>query len=153
MWSSRRPGSAASAKPQSTGTTRAARIAIWGGLAGSDTCERNDRFYRIRGLVRARASWARGKYIWTVPPLRAASADTTPDVDALRFARYARMSPAEKAARVVDLTQSACTLALAGLRARHPGAREPELLLRLAVLRLGADTVRRAYGWRAPDGS
>lgn len=80
-------------------------------------------------------------------------ADTTPDADAVRFARYARMTPAEKAARVVELTQTACTLALAGLRGRHPGAQEPELLLRLAALRLGADAVFRAYGWRAPDGA
>ena len=63
------------------------------------------------------------------------------------------MSPAEKAARVADLTRAACTLALVGLRARHPEADEHELLLRLAVLRLGAETVRRAYGWRAPDDS
>ncbi len=63
------------------------------------------------------------------------------------------MSPAEKAARVVDLTRAACTLTLAGLRQRNPGADESELLLRLAVLRLGADVVSRAYGWRAPDGA
>jgi len=81
------------------------------------------------------------------------SADTTRDADAIRFERYARMSPAEKARRVVDLTRTACTLALAGLRSRHPEAHEAELLLRLAELRLGAETVRRAYGWRAPDAS
>lgn len=83
-------------------------------------------------------------------PPRSISADTTSDADAVRFERYARMSPAEKAARVVDLTRVACTLAVEGLRARHPGADERELLLRLAVLRLGPDTVSRAYGWRAP---
>ena len=71
----------------------------------------------------------------------------------MRLQRYASMAPAEKAARVVGLTQSACLLALAGLRDRHPAAPESELLLRLAVLRLGADTVYRAYGWRAPDGA
>lgn len=81
------------------------------------------------------------------------SADTAPDADAVRFERYTRMSPAEKAARVVDLTRAVCTLALAGLRTRHPAAAEPELLLRLAVLRLGPETVSRAYGWRAPDGA
>jgi len=63
------------------------------------------------------------------------------------------MSPAEKATRVVELTRAACMLTLAGLRQRHPGANESELLLRLAVLRLGADAVSRAYGWRAPDGA
>ncbi len=91
--------------------------------------------------------------IRTVYMRSAIPADTTPDADAVRFARYARMTPAEKAARVVELTQAACSLALAGLRARHPGADDPELLLRLAVLRLGATSVACAYGWRAPDGA
>jgi hypothetical protein len=81
------------------------------------------------------------------------SADTAPEADAVRFERYSRMSPAEKAGRVVELTRAACTLALVGLRARHPDADAPELLLRLTVLRLGADIVRRAYGWHAPDGT
>jgi hypothetical protein len=63
------------------------------------------------------------------------------------------MSPAEKVARMVDLTRVASMLAVAGLRTRHPGADDRELLLRLAVLRLGADSVSRAYGWRAPDGT
>jgi len=83
----------------------------------------------------------------------AVPADTTPDADAVRFEHYARMAPADKAMRVVELTQAACMLGLAGLRGRYPGAQEPELLLRLAVLRLGAETVYRAYGWRAPDGA
>jgi len=81
------------------------------------------------------------------------SADTTPEADAVRFERYSRMSPAEKAQRVVDLTRAACSLALAGLHARYPEADARELLLRLAELRLGADLVSRAYGWRAPDGA
>jgi hypothetical protein len=79
------------------------------------------------------------------------SLDTTREADAIRFEGYARMSPAEKARRVADLTRTACTLALAGLRDRYPKADEAELLLRLAVLRLGARTVSEAYGWRAPD--
>lgn len=91
-------------------------------------------------------------HIWIVPRATVFS-DTTPDAQAVRFQRYASMSPAEKATRVVELTRAACTLALAGLRARHPAAGERELLLRLAVLRLGAETVSRAYGWRAPDGA
>ncbi|HEV2669691.1 MAG TPA: hypothetical protein VGU74_01250 [Gemmatimonadales bacterium] len=78
--------------------------------------------------------------------------DTAAAADAVRFERYRRMSPAEKARRVVELTQTACMLALAGLRERHPGATEADLLLRLAVLRLGADTVSRAYRWRPADG-
>jgi hypothetical protein len=87
------------------------------------------------------------------------SADTTPEADAIRFERYAHMSPADKAARVVDLTRTANLLALGGLRTRHPAATERELWLRLAVLRLGAETVACVYGWPAssvpfpPDGA
>jgi hypothetical protein len=86
-------------------------------------------------------------------PCASGLSDTTPDADTVRFRIYSRMSPAEKSARVVDLTRAVCTLALAGLRARHPAANEHELLLWLAVLRLGDDTVSRAYGWQAPDGA
>jgi len=74
--------------------------------------------------------------------------DTAADADALQFALYRRMSPAEKAARVAELTRTAHVLALAGLRERYPAAAAGELLLRLAVRRLGAETVARVYGWR-----
>lgn len=89
---------------------------------------------------------------WGVPA-RSLSPDTSTAAEAARFELYRRMSAAQKAARVVDLTRTACALALAGLRDRYPGADQRELLLRLAALRLGDDAVRRAYGWRAPDGA
>ena len=77
--------------------------------------------------------------------------DTSADADVVQFDLYRRMTPAEKARRVSDLTQGACCLALAGLRARYPHADERELLLRLAVLRLGAPLVARVYGWPEPS--
>jgi hypothetical protein len=80
-------------------------------------------------------------------------ADTSPAALEAQFAVYRAMSPAQKAARVTELTQSACLFALAGLRERHPGANERELFLRLAVLRLGEELVHRVYGWRASDGA
>jgi hypothetical protein len=77
--------------------------------------------------------------------------DTPPRVVAEHARLMARLSPAERAQRVSDLTATASMMALAGLRSRYPGATEAELLLRLAVLRLGADVVERVYGWRAED--
>ena len=74
-------------------------------------------------------------------PLR----DTDPDVLERMSVLYARMTPAEKLARVRDLTLAANALALAGLRARHPDEGEGELLLRLARRRLGAELVAQAY--------
>jgi hypothetical protein len=76
--------------------------------------------------------------------------DTAPEAEAIRFALYSQMSPARKTRVLVELTRSANTLALAGLRQRFPGADQAELLLRLAALRLGDEVVARVYGWRAP---
>jgi hypothetical protein len=78
--------------------------------------------------------------------------DTSHAVEAIRFDMLRRLSPAEKARRVTELTQAASLWALAGLRERFPDAVEPELLLRLAALRLGDDVVARAYGWPASRG-
>jgi len=78
-------------------------------------------------------------------------ADTTPDAWAKQFELYRRMSPAEKAAGVRAITLTVNTLALAGLRQQYPAASDAELMLRLAVRRLGEDMVARAYGWRPPQ--
>ena len=77
-----------------------------------------------------------------------APGDTAPDALRVQAELYRAMTPAEKARRVADLTALASGLALAGLRGRHPDAAEPELLLRLARIRLGEDLVAQAYGWR-----
>jgi hypothetical protein len=77
---------------------------------------------------------------------RSGLTDTAPWALALQFEGYRRMTPAEKTRRVQELTIAANTLALAGLKQRHPEADRSTLLLRLAVLRLGTETVRRAYG-------
>lgn len=71
-------------------------------------------------------------------------------LDALRVMQqlYASMSPGEKLRRMSELTLTANQLALAGLEARHPDESRPELLLRLARLRLGDELVDRAYGAR-----
>lgn len=76
-------------------------------------------------------------------------ADTAPEAFAVHVALVAGLTAAERVRRVRELTMAASTLALAGLRKRHPRATEEELFLRLAVLRLGAELVERAYGWRA----
>ncbi len=77
--------------------------------------------------------------------------DTTPAAQRILLERYRRMTFAEKARIVRDLTRTADTLALAGAKQRHPNASEQELLLQLAAVRLGPDLTFRAYGWRASD--
>jgi hypothetical protein len=69
------------------------------------------------------------------------------EADALRVMTglYRAMTPAEKLERVRALTLSANALALAGLRSRHPTETEPDLLMRLARIRLGDDLIALAY--------
>jgi hypothetical protein len=74
--------------------------------------------------------------------------DTAPHAMEVLVDLYRRMTPAEKLRRVRDLTLAANQLALAGLRSRHPDESEPELLLRLARIRLGDAVVAQAYGTR-----
>ncbi|MBI2535416.1 MAG: hypothetical protein HYW06_00235 [Gemmatimonadetes bacterium] len=87
-------------------------------------------------------------------PPRTGLSDTSPEALAKQIELYRRMTSVQKARLVRDVTLTANTMGLAGLRQRHPAASERELLLRLAVLRLGEELVARAYQWRPPrDGA
>lgn len=77
------------------------------------------------------------------------SRDTSADVERLQIEAWRRMSPLEKAGIMSHATMDALTLALAGIRQRHPGASERECFLRLAALQLGSTLVRQVY----PDAS
>lgn len=77
------------------------------------------------------------------------SADTDPGVHQLVVQRLREMTPAQRAERMVSLTRDTEQLAIAGIRARHPGATEHEVLMRLGVLRNGAELMKAAYGWDA----
>jgi hypothetical protein len=55
------------------------------------------------------------------------------------------MSPAEKFRAVAELNAAADTMALAGIRLRHPGASPREQFLRLASLKLGRELALQVY--------
>jgi len=88
--------------------------------------------------------------IFHLVPTPFTPADTTPEAWAKQFELYRRMSPAEKAAGVRAITLAVNALALAGLRQQYPAAGDSELMLRLAVRRLGEEVVAQAYRWRPP---
>lgn len=71
--------------------------------------------------------------------------DTPPDVERLQVERWRHMAPAEKAALITGLTQTAFELALAGVRSRYPQASPHEHALRLAILVLGFGLAGKAY--------
>jgi hypothetical protein len=78
------------------------------------------------------------------------AADTPLDVERLQVDAWRRMTPDEKAALITALTQAAYEMTWAGVRARHPGAPERELFLRVAILTLGPELACAAYPDAAP---
>lgn len=77
------------------------------------------------------------------------SRDTSADVERLQIDAWRRMSPLEKIEIVSQATRDALTLALSGIRQRHPNASERECFIRLAAIQLGPALVREVY----PDAS
>jgi hypothetical protein len=73
------------------------------------------------------------------------SRDTTADAERLQIEAWRSMSPLEKAGLMSQATNDALSLALAGIRQRHPGASERECFIRLAALQLGPVLVRQVY--------
>ncbi len=73
------------------------------------------------------------------------STDTSLEVERRQVEGWRRMEPAQKAALVSGLTQAVFDIALAGIRARYPGASPREQRLRLALLTLGPDLARQAF--------
>jgi len=81
-----------------------------------------------------------------LPTWREMHMDTTPEVEAIQFAFYRSAPVWKKLELASQLNQMARTLALSGLRQRHPEA-TPEALQRyLADLLLGPDLAARVYG-------
>jgi len=58
-----------------------------------------------------------------------------------------RMSPGERSAAALNLSDLAFRMAEAGERITHPEAGEREIFLRAAARRLGRDLMIKVYGW------
>ena len=73
--------------------------------------------------------------------------DTPLEVERVLLDGYRRMSTARKISRVRDLNWTLQTLAIAQLRALHPGDDERTLRLRLAARGFDRKTMIAAFGW------
>jgi len=72
--------------------------------------------------------------------------DTSPEAEAVLIELLRQMPPWRKLYLVGQMNQTLRTLALSGLRARHPRATSQELRRRLADLLLGPDLAARVHG-------
>jgi hypothetical protein len=73
--------------------------------------------------------------------------DTNPEPERVLIEIYRRMPAWQKLQQVSESTRMAEIVALADLRHRHPQASPHELKMRLATRRLGAELMRKVYGW------
>lgn len=73
------------------------------------------------------------------------SSDTNADSEQYQIARWQAMSSFEKLHVVAELNATVDTMALAGIRLRHPGASSREQFLRLASLKLGRALAQQVY--------
>lgn len=71
--------------------------------------------------------------------------DTHPKMEALRIEFIRRMPAWKKIAIVDDLNETVKTLALSGIKERHPNATPQEIHRKLAELMLGAELARKVY--------
>lgn len=74
------------------------------------------------------------------------SPDTRPEAEAVLIDLLRQAPPWRKLHMVGQLNQTVRTLALSGLRQRHPQATSQELRRRLADLLLGSDVAAQVYG-------
>ena len=79
------------------------------------------------------------------PGMRRGIGDDADQRAGLQIEAWRRMTPVEKAAAMSQATRDVVTLALSGIRQRHPDASDRECFIRLAALQLGPTLVRQVY--------
>ena len=77
--------------------------------------------------------------------------DTSPEVERVRLELLRRMPAHRKLALVGEMSQTVRTLAMAGLRQRHPDDTPAQRRRRLADLVLGPELAARTYGPMVED--
>jgi hypothetical protein len=73
------------------------------------------------------------------------SSDTHPKVEALQIQVIRRMPAWKKASIVDDLNETVTTIAVSGIKQRHPKATPQEVRRMLAGLMLGEELARKVY--------
>ena len=78
--------------------------------------------------------------------MKTLSPDTHPEIERLQIERLRQMPSWRKMTLMAEMNQTIRTLALAGLRQRHPDDTPAQRRRRLADLLLGPDLAARVYG-------
>lgn len=78
---------------------------------------------------------------------RTQASDVRREIEAVVVEGWRRMTPSDKVRQVRQLTRMARRFSTAGIRARHPGASDEEVRLRLASFWLDRETMIRLFDW------
>ena len=73
------------------------------------------------------------------------SSDTNPKIEALQIQFIQRMSASKKMGIINGLNETVKTLALSGIKQRHPSATPTQIQRMLAELMLGEELARKVY--------
>jgi hypothetical protein len=73
--------------------------------------------------------------------------DTSPEAQRFLDEGYRRMTPTQKLQRVESLNRALMLLQKARIRAQYGDISEEEMRMRLGALRLGRETMIKAFGW------
>lgn len=79
--------------------------------------------------------------------------DTHAEAERVQIEGLRAMSPAQKMTLLIGMIEAGRTLAMAGVRTRHPAAGEEELRRRFAALVLGEELAEKVYGPEPPPSS
>jgi len=77
-------------------------------------------------------------------------ADTHPDALRVYLEIHRSLSPQRKLRRIGDMYEAMAALQTTEVRRLYPEADDREVFLRVTARRLGADLMRKVYGWQ-PD--
>lgn len=72
--------------------------------------------------------------------------DTAPKARLQYEESLRRKTPEERLRMAQELTLAVQRISFAGMRERHPELSDDDIWLKLAILRLGEDVVRKVYG-------
>lgn len=73
--------------------------------------------------------------------------DTSPEAKRIQLDLIRRMTPSQRLTRFCELMDAVEGMQKAGIRRQHPNISDHEMLMRLALRRIGPELTKKVYGW------
>ena len=73
--------------------------------------------------------------------------DTSPEIDLIQLELFRQMTPSQRLSRFCELMDVVEGMQKAGIRRQFPNITDHEMLMRLALRRIGPEMTKQVYGW------